>query len=216
MIKTTREKSASKSKLMIEPVETTPEVALPTEEKTDKLSFLVDKTNEEEKMIEEEKPKKRIFLKIIILLAVFLLGMLLGGFIVYKKGNIFAGKTLEPKPTVAEDQEQSSLFLSSPPTPIEEPVDLTKYTIEVLNGSETKGAAGKLKEALTGEGFNVLSSANATNSAFVKTVINAKKEVNKEYLKKLQDFLSESYLLAGIQELEDTGKTDVVIIIGAE
>ncbi len=183
-----------------EPVPAISEV--PAGGEADKLSFLTDKPKE------EEKPKKKTFLTIVVMLAVFLLGMLAGGFIVYEKGNIFAGK----KETVAEKQEQ----VTPSPTPTEAPVDLTKYTIEVLNGSEIKGAAGKLKNSLTEEGFNVSSAGNATSSAFAKTVIRAKKEVGREYLKKLQDFLLKSYILSETQELEDTEKTDVVVIIGAE
>lgn len=180
--------------------ESVPEV--PAEEETDKLSFLTEKPNV------EEKPKKKTFLTIIVMLVVFLLGMLAGGFIVYKKGNIFAGK----KETVAEKQEQ----VTPSPAPSEEPVDLAKYTIEVLNGSGTKGVAGELKDSLVKEGFDVSSAGNATSSAFAKTVIRAKKEVGKEYLKKLQAFLLKSYILSETQELEDTEKTDVVVIIGAE
>lgn len=191
--------------------ELTVETEVPAEEKTDKLSFLTEKPKDVEKINDGEKPKKP-FLIILIVLAAFLLGGLSGGFIVNKKGNIFSGKIPWKKEAVVENQEQ---VLPSP-APTEEPVDLTKYTIGVLNGSGTKGAAKELKDSLSEEGFNVSSSGNATSSSFTKSVIRAKKEVDLRYLVKLKDFLSKSYSLAEIQDLEDSGKTDVVVIIGAE
>lgn len=189
--------------------ELTPDTKVLAEEKNDRLSFLTEKPKNEEKINNEEKPKKP-FLTIIIVLAAFLLGMLAGGFIILKKGNIFAGKIPGKKEIAAESQEQAP----PSPAPTEEPVDLTKYTIEVLNGSGTKGAAGGLKDSLSKEGFDVSSIGNATSSSFTESVIRAKKEVDQRYLTKLKNFLLKSYSLSEIQELPDSKKTDVVIIIG--
>lgn len=180
--------------------ETTPEVILPKEETpVESFSFR-----------DGDRTEKKINKKLILVLVVFLLGIAAGGFFVYKKGFLSFNKTASPKTTVSENE---SLIT---PTPTELPIDLSKYTIGVLNGSETKGAARKLKDTLSQEGFNVLSAGNATNSSFVKTVISTKKEVDKEYLKKLEDFLSESHALSTNQDLKSSAKTDVVIIIGTE
>lgn len=149
----------------------------------------------------------KLIFKVIILLAVFVLGMLAGGFIVYQKGVPFL------KNTVLKQANQNP---TPTPTPTEIPVDLSKYTIEVLNGSEINGAATQLKDALSKEGFSVLSTGNATDSSFIKTAIRAKKDVSKQYLRKLKDFLLKSHALSETQDLENSEKTDVIVIIGAK
>lgn len=156
---------------------------------------------------DDPKDHKKPVLTVIVFLAVFLLGMLSGGFIVYKKGNVSL-----PKETATEGQKQPSPSVA----PTKKPVDLSQYTIEILNGSKAKGAAGLLKETLSEEGFNVASAGNATSSTFTKTIVSAKKEVDQSYLVKLEDFLSEFQALSINQDLEADAQADVVIIIGEE
>ncbi len=104
----------------------------------------------------------------------------------------------------------------APKTPTPEAIDLTKFTINVLNGSETAGAASGLKSSLESEGFDVPSIGNADASTYEDTVIQAKKEVDKEYLEKLKEFLEKSYVVAKVQELDEDSQTDVVVIIGSK
>ncbi|RJQ38058.1 LytR family transcriptional regulator [Candidatus Microgenomates bacterium] len=177
------------------------------EEKSIAENNIMDKTaSEEENNPGGRRNIKKMFFNVLTFLIIFLLGMLAGGFIFYTKGiNL-------NKP----EQKEVVQAPTATPTPTEVPVDLSKYTIKVLNGSKTKGEAGKLKEELTAGGFNVLSTGNAASSSFTETVIKAKAQVDKAYLKKLKEFLSESYVLASEEELDDTEKTDVNITIGSE
>jgi hypothetical protein len=191
--------------------DTTPIIKTLSEDKAEEISSLTDNLNVEENNLKEEK-KKKPFITILIVLLVFILGVFVGGFVVYKKGNIFTKKGPEIKENISENQEQ---ILPSP-SPVNEPVDLTKYSIKILNGSGKTGMAGKLKDVLTEEGFEVSSTGNATSSSFTNSVIIAKEEVDKSYLKKLEDFLSNTYTLSEIQQLEDSEKTEVVVIIGTE
>lgn len=160
--------------------------------------------------LDEEEPKtnkKLILIIVVVALGAFALGAIAGGLFMYRQNaaaqpkEITTPKNAEPTPT---------------PVPTTAPVDLTKYKIEVLNGSDTKGAAGTLKDELTKAGFNVLSAGNATSSAFIKTVLSTKKEIDKDYLAKLQEFLQKSHALSINQDLKTDAKTDILIIIGAE
>jgi len=153
----------------------------------------------------------KILLTIIKYLFIFALGVVIGGFVMYQKGNIDFLKKVVQK----EDTSKKTEIISTP-TPTEIPIDLTKYSIKVLNGSEIEGEASKLKSSLEEEGFKVSSVGNATESSFLKTVISAKTEVDKAYLEKLKTFLLKTYKLSDVKELKDSADDDVEIIIGVE
>lgn len=155
---------------------------------------------------------KKIIFRVIVLLVVFLLGMAVGGLIVYRVDFVSSNKTASSEK--ADLKESEEVLPTS--TPTEVPVDLEKYKIEVLNGSEVKGAAGELNEELSDEGFNMLPAGNATSSSFAKTVVSAKDEVDKKFLKTLEDFLSKSYTLVVDQDLNTDSDADIVVTIGAE
>lgn len=102
------------------------------------------------------------------------------------------------------------------PTISKEP-NLAEYNIQILNGSAITGAASKLKDALTTEGFKVVSIGNADKNDYTDTVIFAKKEVNSAYLNKLKDKLKKTYSLtdAKISPVE-SNETDIIITIGSK
>lgn len=102
------------------------------------------------------------------------------------------------------------------PTPIPELLDLSKYKIEVLNGSGIPGEAAKVKVFLEEEKFTVASIGNADRIDYQKTIIQAKKTVPKEFLEKLKAFLEQSYVLSDTAESSEAGEVDVVIIVGTE
>lgn len=153
----------------------------------------------------------KILLSIIKYLFIFALGAVAGGIIVYQKVDINLLKQV-----VQKDDTSQKTKISPTPIPTEVPVDLTKYSIRVLNGSEIEGEASKLKDALETEGFTVSSIGNASESSFLKTVIRTKTEVDEEYLEKLKTFLLKTYELEDVEELEESADDDIEIIIGAE
>ncbi|MBU4016082.1 LytR C-terminal domain-containing protein [Patescibacteria group bacterium] len=111
-----------------------------------------------------------------------------------------------PKPTVKVE-----------PTKVQE-VNPAEYSIEILNGSEIKGGASRLKTALTTAGFDVLSAGNAEKSDYTDTIISAKKSVNAAYIEKLRVELEKSYILDTKTKVlaDETSEADVIITIGGK
>lgn len=99
-------------------------------------------------------------------------------------------------------------------TPTEKPLDLSAFTISILNGTDVSGVAAKLKSELEDAGFKVGEIGNADSTDFEKTEIKAKKTVNKEFLDKLKEILKKSYELGSTSTLA-SGEADVVITIGS-
>lgn len=155
--------------------------------------------NNEDKSAE----KKNLLLPILVIV---LLGIaVLGGLFIYRQN--FSKKIEKIKE------------VSLSPTPIEKatpkPLDLSKFTIEILNGSGIEGAASSQKSDLESIGFKVATIGNADNGDYTTTLIQAKKDVDKAFLDKLRTTLEES-LEVSTEELDKDAKTDIVIIIGSE
>lgn len=156
---------------------------------------------------------KNLLVKILLLFFVFIIGLTAGGatmyFFKFRKGPA-AFKNSKTTGTIPSEE------VSTTVTPSDDSVETDKYEIKVLNGSLVKGAAGKLKVNLESEGFKVSSFGNADSSVFKETVIKAKKGTDENYLEKLKTFLSKTYVLAENQELADSEKSDVIVILGSE
>ena len=100
------------------------------------------------------------------------------------------------------------------PTPKE--IDLSIYTIQILNGSGVDGEAANAKEGLETAGFTVNSIGNAETNDYSETIIQAKKEVSTEYLEALKALLSESYSIGDQTVLEEPEDVDVILIVGGK
>lgn len=190
--------------------ETTPEPK--SDAKSEKSAPAVDPlTDFKEKMSEEEEspmsnqPQKKNFMWPILFIFIIAL-VLLGGIFVYKqgmnKGTDVNVVTLSPTPTTI-------------PTPTIT-VDLSKYEIQILNGSEVDGEAGRQKANLEAEGFTISSVGNADSSDYTKTIIQAKADVDKGFLDKLKSVLEESFVVGDNEELSEDEDPDVIVIIGSE
>ena len=172
---------------------------------------VVKETNPEENSEnEEEKPKgnSKTLLTFFAIVIVFISGFLIGGVIGYKKG-------------VSKQNPQPSASPEASPTPTaeapaSETIDLTKYTIGILNGSGIKGLASKMETLLKNAGFKTGTAGNAKTYDYKKTVIQAKDAVDQKYLDELNKTLSNSYVLDDKQKLEETEKEDVIVVIGSE
>jgi len=114
---------------------------------------------------------------LIIIPGIFLLGALLGGIYFYQKR--VSGVSTEPTTT----PDYSNTITPSPTsTPTSTQLDLTKYPINVMNGSGTPGQAGTVKDLLTGAGFKVSAAGNASSYDYTKTVIKVKADVPAEFV----------------------------------
>lgn len=95
-------------------------------------------------------------------------------------------------------------------------VDLTKYEIEIQNGSGISGEASRQQENLESEGFTVSSIGNADNSDYTETIIQAKETVEAAFLDKLKSVLEESFVVGETEELPQDADSDVIVILGSE
>ncbi|MBI4066869.1 LytR C-terminal domain-containing protein [Candidatus Gottesmanbacteria bacterium] len=91
-------------------------------------------------------------------------------------------------------------------------VDYSIYPIEILNGSGIKGEAARAKDLLEGERFKVSSIGNADKNDYDETVLQIKKGLPDDSIKKLKDVLSKYYVLSS-EELED--EDGVTVIVGS-
>ncbi|MBI2613265.1 MAG: LytR C-terminal domain-containing protein [Candidatus Levybacteria bacterium] len=178
--------------------ETTPEP------KSDPLTDFKAKMSEEEKQPAGSSPPQKNFMwPILFVFAVALL--MLGGIFLYKN-NIKVEKinvvTLTPTPTVMPEPTKA--------------VDLTKYEIEIQNGSGISGEASRQQENLESEGFTVSSIGNADNSDYTETIIQAKETVEAAFLDKLKSVLEESFVVGETEELPQDADSDVIVILGSE
>lgn len=128
---------------------------------------------------------------------------LIVGVFIYREGTTISA----PLPAPIEEPQVS-------PTPVPVAVNVSKYKIEILNGSGISGEAAKIKGLFEEEKFTVSSIGNADSLNNQQTVIQAKKSVPKEYLDKLKNFLEKEYILDDIKELSDNEESDVVVTVG--
>lgn len=145
---------------------------------------------------------------LIIIPGVLLLGALLGGIVFYQK-NVKDGGIAET-PVPVESTEPTATATPAPSAS----VDLSKYTISILNGSGIAGEAGKVKTLLTDAEFKVGTTGNAATYDFTKTVVKAKSSVDSAYVAKLIETLSKTYEVDKAQTLSDSSKDDVQVIVG--
>ncbi|KKR73465.1 MAG: hypothetical protein UU16_C0021G0025 [Candidatus Woesebacteria bacterium GW2011_GWA2_40_7] len=146
---------------------------------------------------------------IILIPGVLLLGALLGGIYFYQK-NISSIPEITPTPvsivlptTVPTASPSAKLILS-------------KYPVNVQNGSGIPGVAGDAKSLLTKAGFSVSATGNADSYDYSDTIIKVRSDVPAEFVTKLTSTLSGIYTVAGkIQDLPDTSKDLVVVIVGS-
>lgn len=145
---------------------------------------------------------------LIIIPGVLLLGALLGGVYFYQKG---VSPSSEPTPTAEATISPSTVPSASPSAKL----DLTKYPINVANGSGIPGMAGSTKTVLTNAGFKVGSTGNADNYDYTDTIVQVKSDVPQEFITTLTTLLSKTYSLAKVQTLDSTSKDEVVVIVGS-
>ncbi|MFC1625671.1 LytR C-terminal domain-containing protein [Patescibacteria group bacterium] len=184
-----------------------------TEEK-DKTEPIEPKVDEKVEEVDTlDKPKKTssgINPFFIIGPGVLLLGALLGGIVVYQKGINKISFNATPTPVATYIPE------AIPTATAEAKVDLTKYSIKILNGSGKSGEAGKVQTILEDDGFKVSDVANASSYDYTSTEIQAKSDVDENFITKLTETLSEKYTLEEkTSTLSATSKDDIIVTVGS-
>lgn len=168
------------------------------------LSEFKKKLSREEFAPSDDGPKKNYMWPILIVFIIAII--LLIGIFIYKQG-IF--KTTDISVTTP------SPLSTSTPEPTREP-DLTKFEIEIQNGSEVAGEAGRQKTGLEAEGFTVSSIGNADNSDYTDTIVKAKAEVDKAFVDKLKTVLESSFSSVTEEELSEDSLVPVIVILGTK
>lgn len=153
--------------------------------------------------------------KIIVILALTLIigGIIAGGVMVYRgsQGKTPVSIKKNPSPTPTQIPKPTE---APTPTPVKK-VDLSKYKIQVLNGSGVVGAAGEIKTLLEKEGAKSVATDNADSYDNKNTEIRFKKEVKEEVFIKLKEILS-NYTVVKKDTLSTSSDYDIVIIIGTK
>jgi hypothetical protein len=154
----------------------------------------------------------------IIIPGIFLLGALLGGIYFYQQRTAGVAQPTPTPPTTYDNEITGSTTPTSPNTTATPSataqVDLTKYPINIMNGSGIAGQAGVVKNLLTTAGFTVSATGNASSYGFTKTVIKAKSDVPAALLTQLSTLLSKSYVLDTNQALATSSADEIQIIVG--
>lgn len=189
-----------------------PEIKLGTEGKLSDTPTIIEKNTDQKPDASQEVAeaiknksagKKNHLLPIIFIV---LMGIaVLGGLFIYRQN--FTSK-------VEEKINEVSLSPSPIVKPTIKPLDLSKFEIEILNGSGIEGEASSQRSDLEEMGFTISSIGNADNSDYTKTVIQAKKGIDKAFLDKLKVTLEKSYEVM-TEELDADAETDIVVIIGS-
>lgn len=177
---------------------------LKEETQRDPLQDFKEKMAEEESIF-DEAPKKN-YMWPILMVFIFVILLLVGVFL-YRSGGISLNNKIDvatstPAPTATPEPAKT--------------VDLTKYEIEIQNGSGVSGEAGRQQAALETEGFKISSIGNADNSDYTDTIIKAKADVEKAFLTKLKDVLEKSFAAVTEEVLDDDSSVPVIIILGTK
>lgn len=171
----------------------------------DPLTDFKEKMAKEEKSVLNDEPKKNYMWPILLIFVITIL--LLAGVFLYKYGINIKDKvnvvTLSPTPVVATPEPTKA-------------VDLTKYEIEIQNGSGVSGEASRQEDNLKEEGFVISSIGNADNSDYTDTIIKAKAEVEKGFLDKLKNVLENTFTVGETEVLPDDSSAPVVVILGTK
>ncbi len=146
---------------------------------------------------------------VIIIPGILLLGALLGGIVFYQKS--VANPDLAESP-IPEATSESSV---ATPTPSSTVADLSKYTVNILNGSGIPGEAGKVKSLLEAAKFTVGTTGNAPTYDFTKTIVKAKSSVDAAFVAKLIETLGTNYEVDKAQTLPDSSTIEVQVIVGS-
>jgi len=213
-----KEANKDRKRVVVEEVAVTKEAAsepdiLPAAAKdnvpSEPESIVEEKVTEVKRNTVEVEPRKSPSIALwIIIPGIFLLGAILGGIVFYQKG-------------VNRNQEEVATPSSSPinsaapsPRPVKSE-DLTRYTVNILNGSGIAGEAGKVKTLLTTAGFKVGTTGNASTYDYTKTVIKAKSTVDASYISALSAALGKTYAVDTVQSLENVSTDTVQVIVGS-
>lgn len=123
------------------------------------------------------------------------------------KGGPMASLFVHPTPTPTPAP-------TATPTPTPATVDKASFTIQVLNGGGTVGAATKMKTFLVGKGYKVSATGNTPDYTYDTTEIHGKSTMT-DAVANLKADLKDDYTLGTVAtDLDASASADVQVIVG--
>lgn len=142
-------------------------------------------------------------------LALLLVGGGVAGFMFLKSDGQFLGASSEATPEPAVE------MMEATPEPEEDAnLDLTEFSVQVLNGSGTPGEAGEVKALLEKAGFEGVETGNAKSQTAKVTTISAKAGVPKGAISAVEDALEGEFATEIGNELDEASDFDIVVSTG--
>jgi hypothetical protein len=176
---------------------------------TPEISFDQDDSELKPEKTSNPKSNKGLFVALAITLIVG--GALTGG-ILYSRS---ASTNQDIRSKAAETPEAVvTEVVTETPTPTPEEIDLSKYTLQIQNGSGTAGQAGAVDELLQAEGFAEAETANADSYDYEDTEVQLKAGTPKAVYSAIERALNSDYTVVSADTLEENSDFDVVIVVG--
>lgn len=156
----------------------------------------------------------KLFFVFVLIFA--LLGALVGGIFYYKQ-NVSLQSPADNTDTMTDEIPTETPANDTVTPTTEVSVDLTKYSVNVLNGSGIKGEAGKVQSLLTKAGFaeDKVDAGNANSYDHTTTSVSLKKAVPDEVFNKIKEALGSGYTVEkAVATLNDSSSHDIEIVVG--
>lgn len=189
----------------------------PTKEPEESVDLSVDTP-------ESSEPKKPSHKGLVLsLLATLIVGGALTGGILYSRTSLDTrSKAAAPEDTssdsglVKDSSDVGSVTPTSTPetTPTAEELDLTEYSISILNGSGVAGQAGIVNDLLEEAGFEDLSTGNAESYDYETTEVSLTENTPKGIFDIISQTLENDYEVKEADPLGEDSNYDILIIVG--
>ena len=141
-----------------------------------------------------------------------IVGLVIAGAIFYFLKDKFGGQTkVSPSPAAV-----SPIIKESPSPSPEVSFERSKYTIRVLNGTKLTGMAASTSAKLKDLGYKIERTGNATDSAFLKTVVRVKPDLEELLANLLKDLSALDFKGEEGLQLKDSDTSDGEVILGED
>jgi hypothetical protein len=124
--------------------------------------------------------------------------------------------TNQPAPTPTPGAEAPVAIETEVPLPTPKALDRSQYTVKVLNGTKKVGLAATASTKLNELGYKTDKTGNATNSAFLNTVVRVKANATELMDQIIKDLAPDFAGAIGETSLKESEKIDAEIILGGK
>lgn len=164
---------------------------------------------------EEDKPSGKKVIVTVVLILVIVGFLSVFGYMVYK--NFFAPKPAPDQKTAAVENVTPTEKVEPSPTakPTQEVYDLTKYRVDILNGSGIAGEAQNVVSILQTEGYAQFDTGNANSYNYQDTEISTVADFPKSLIEQIVNDLGDTYSVSTPSSTLANPDYDLQIIVGA-